>query len=279
MDFRFLLDKRRNLLHIGFQVEAQKLEPSHYDLLASEARTAVFIAVAKGDIPRESWFRLGRKLTTFGGYRTLLSWSGTMFEYLMPHLFLRNFENSLLAESAAGAVRIQETYCRTRRVPWGISEAAYSARDANLNYQYKAFGIPALGLSRIQPDDLVVAPYACALALMVDPRRATTNLRHMAERGWMGPYGFYESIDYATGRPVVVRAYMVHHQGMALLALANTLLGNSIQSRFHAEAAVLATELLLQERLPALVAETEAEEALPVEAEPARSMVEVGQES
>lgn len=279
MDFRFLLDRGTNLMHIGFNVEAETLDSSHYDLLASEARTAVFIGVAKGDLPRESWFRLGRKLTTYRGYRALLSWSGTMFEYLMPCLFLRNFEDSLLGASVAGAVRIQQLYCREKRYPWGVSEAAYNVRDAASNYQYRAFGIPVLGLAKIRPEDFVVAPYASMLALMVDPRGATTNLRQMAERGWTGRYGFYESIDYTGRRPVLVRAYMVHHQGMALLALANSLLNNVIQKRFHAEPMVLATQLLLQERLPALVADNEAEEHLKFEPEKARPMVEVGQES
>jgi hypothetical protein len=279
MDFRFLLDRGTNLMHIGFDVDAGKLDDSHYDLLASEARTAVFIGVAKGDLPCESWFRLGRKLTTYQGYRALLSWSGTMFEYLMPCLFLRNFEDSLLGASVAGAVRIQQLYCRAKGYPWGISEAAYNVRDASSNYQYRAFGVPVLGLAKISPEDYVVAPYASALALMVDPRGSTANLRQLAERGWSGRYGFYESIDYTGRKPVLVRAYMVHHQGMALLALANSLLNNVIQRRFHAEPMVLATQLLLQERLPALVAENEVEEHLKFEPERPRTMVEVGQES
>jgi cyclic beta-1,2-glucan synthetase len=273
MDFRFLLNASTNLIHIGFNVETGTLDDSHYDLLASEARTAVFVGVAKGDLPRESWFRLGRKLTTYQGHRALLSWSGTMFEYLMPCLFLRNFEDSLLGASVAGAVRIQQLYCRAKRFPWGVSEAAYNARDAASNYQYRAFGIPALGLSKMSPEDFVVAPYASMLALMVDPRGATANLRHMAERGWSGRYGFYESIDYIGRRPVLVRAYMVHHQGMALLALANSLLENVIQKRFHAEPMVLATQLLLQERLPALVADNEAEDQLQLAPEQPRPMV------
>jgi hypothetical protein len=202
-----------------------------------------------------------------------------MFEYLMPCLFLRNFEDSLLSASAAGAVRIQQLYCRAKRYPWGVSEAAYNARDASLNYQYRAFGIPVLGLSKMSPDDFVVAPYASMLALMVDPRGATANLRTMAEKGWSGRYGFYESIDYTGRRPVLVRAYMVHHQGMGLLALANSLLNNVIQRRFHAEPMVLATQLLLQERLPALIADNEPEERFKLAPARARPMVEVGQES
>lgn len=202
-----------------------------------------------------------------------------MFEYLMPSLFLRNFEDSLLAASAASAVRIQQLYCRDRRVPWGVSEAAHGARDAALNYQYRAFGVPVLGLSRMRPEDLVIAPYASMLALMVDPAGATKNLRNMADRGWRGRYGFFESIDYTGRRPVVVNAYMVHHQGMGLLALANSLLDQSIQRRFHADPIVLATELLLQERLPVLVEATEAEEGLRLAEEEPRPMIEVGQEA
>jgi hypothetical protein len=202
-----------------------------------------------------------------------------MFEYLMPCLFLRNFEDSLLGASAASAVRIQQLHCRARRLPWGISEAACNARDAESNYQYRAFGIPALGLAKMSREDVVVAPYASMLALMVDPRGATANLRRMAELGWSGRYGFYESVDYTGGRPVLVRSYMVHHQGMALLALANSLIDNVVQRRFHAEPMVHATQLLLQERLPALLADTEHEEPLKLEPELPRLMVEAGQES
>ena len=262
MDFRFLLDEDRMLMRIGFDVETETLDDSHYDLLASEARTAVFLAVAKGDFPREAWFRLGRRLCSYAGHRTLLSWSGTMFEYLMPALFLRTFEGSLLGESLMGAVRIQQAYCRAKGIPWGVSEAAHSTRDAARNYQYRAFGVPVMAAKRMEVRELVVAPYATMLALPVDPYRATLNLRNMVERGWLGAFGFFESIDYMGRDAEIVRAFMVHHQGMAFIALANALLDNPMPRRFHSDPMVLATELLLQERLPVIYEETPVEERL-----------------
>ncbi len=268
MDFAFLLDRRRNLLRIGWNAETGVLDDSSYDLLASEARTAVFVAIAQGHAPREAWFHLGRKLTYYRGHRTLISWSGTMFEYLMPALFMQTWAGTLLGESLRSVVRIQRLYARERRIPWGISESAHALRDGALNYQYRAFGVPSCGLDRILPDDLVVAPYATVLSLMVDPSAALENLRHLASRGWLAQYGFYEAIDFrrrARGprRVEVIRAFMVHHQGMSLLALANVLLDNSIQKLFHSDPAVLATELLLQERMPALAEATPPEEPFP----------------
>ena len=264
MDFRFLLDERRKLLRIGWNSETAELQSSYYDLLASEARTAVFVAIARGDAPREAWFHLGRKLTYYRGHRTLISWSGTMFEYLMPSLFMQTWGGTLLGESLRSVVRIQRMYARERRVPWGISESAHAGRDGSLNYQYRAFGVPSLGLDRILPDDLVIAPYATVLSLMVDPHAAIENLRHMESRGWLGRFGFYEAIDFRRRgrghrRAEVIRAFMVHHQGMSFLALANVLLGNVIQKLFHSDPSVLATELLLQERMPAM-AEAQAPE-------------------
>ncbi len=267
MDFGFLLDRDRMLMRIGYDVETGQLDDSRYDLLASEARTAVFLAVAKGDFPREAWFRLGRKLTTYRGCRTLLSWSGTMFEYLMPPLFLRTFEESLLAESQIGAVRIQQLYCRAMRVPWGVSEAAHSGRDEAQNYQYRAFGIPVMALQQLHRRDLVIAPYATLLALPIDRRRSLANLRAMAEREWLGDYGFFDSIDFMGRKPVVVRSFMAHHQGMAFTALANALLSNPMPRRFHSEPMVLATELLLQERLPAMIDEHPSEDPAPAPSE------------
>ena len=264
MDFRFLLDERRKLLRIGWNAETGTLADSSYDLLASEARTSVFVAIARGDAPREAWFHLGRKLTYYRGHRTLLSWSGTMFEYLMPALFMQTWPGTLLGESLASVVRIQRLYARERRVPWGISESAHAGRDGALNYQYRAFGVPCCGLDRILPDDLVIAPYATVLSLMVDPQAAIENLQHMRARGWFGRYGFYEAIDFRRQRRPnrrfeIIRAFMAHHQGMSFLALANALLGNPIQKLFHSDPAVLATELLLQERMPSM-AEAEAPE-------------------
>jgi cyclic beta-1,2-glucan glucanotransferase len=251
MDFAFLFDKRRNLLRIGWDADSEKAEQAHYDVLASEARSTVFVAIAKGDIPRDAWFRLQRKLTSYHGYRTLLSWSGTMFEYLMPCLYMKAYGHTLLAESLNTAVRVQQRYGRERNVPWGISESACGTRDHALNYQYRAFGVPVLAANPKLPEGLVVAPYATMLAAMVDQAAASQNLHVMASLGWMGRYGFYESMDY-TLRPTLVRMYMVHHQAMGLMALSNALLGSPMQTRFHADPLVVATEYLLQERLPTL---------------------------
>jgi cyclic beta-1,2-glucan synthetase len=270
MNFAFLFDRRRKLLRIGYDVTTGALDDSYYDLLASEARMAVFTGIAKGDIPREAWFHLGRKLTCYRGQRTLMSWGGTLFEYLMPSLYMKTHAHTLLAESLLGAVRIQQLYCAERRLPWGVSEAAFRARNGG-QYQYQAFGVPVLGAKRRQEEEIVIAPYAGVLALQVDRAAATDNLRQMASRGWIARYGFYESVDYMVDRAgCVVQAFMAHHQGMALMALCNTLRGGVMQERFHAEPMVLATEFLLQERVPALPA-AEEEPALPAPAQhPAR---------
>jgi cyclic beta-1,2-glucan synthetase len=264
MDFGFLFDENRQLLRIGYNVDAEKGDQSYYDLLASEARTSVFLAIAKGDIPRETWLRLGRKLTAYRDHVTLLAWSGTMFEYLMPQLFLRSYAGTLLDRALRAAVRIQEAYGQERGVPWGISEAAHAERDQRGQYQYYAFGVPPLSASGgemtasgEQANRLVIAPYASMLALMIDPARATANLRVMAANGWWTRHGFFESIDYshasAHGFPEVVRCFMAHHQGMALLAIDNALLGNRMQERFHHDPLIQSTEFLLEERMPVLV--------------------------
>ncbi len=269
MDFRFLFDSSRQLLRIGCDAATGRLDESCYDLLASEARTALFFAIAKGDAPCESWFRLGRKLVMAEGERTLLSWSGTMFEYLMPLLFMKNYPGTLVAESCAAMVRIQRRHGRRRRTPWGISESAYRARDSAGNYQYRAFGVPGIAMQTGSAERLVVAPYATMLALMVDRASATENLRSMAARRWLGRFGFYEAVEFSgrrldgRARTEVIRSYMVHHQGMSLLSLANVLLEDSQRMRFHADPLVRATELLLQERVPAMV-EGEALETPPV---------------
>ena len=265
MDFRFLFDAQKKLLRIGWDAETGCASEFCYDLLASEARTAVFLAIAKGDIPREAWFRLGRKLTAYRNRRTLLSWSGTMFEYLMPGLYMRGFANTLLDRAVRGAVAIQQLYAAERKVPWGISEAAHAARDSQMQYQYRAFGIPALSADFHRTETLVLAPYASMLALMTDPRAAASNLRSLAAQGSLGRYGFFESIDYSAGGangPELIRCFMAHHQGMGLLAIDNALLGGRMQERFHLDPQVQATEFLLQERMPALVeALTDAEDA------------------
>jgi len=264
-DFSFLFDPRRKLLRVGYEAEREQLDEACYGLLASEARLAVFFAIAKRDIPYQAWFHLGRTLTSFRSHRTLLSWSGTMFEYTMPLLFMKTPENTLLGASVKRAVRIQQAYGRERRVPWGVSEAAYSAYDDCQGRRYQAFGIPALAMKKMRASDLVIAPYATLLALTIDPMAALGNLLLMASKNWLGRFGYYESIDCrpraADGvtRPVVVPVFMAHHQGMSLIALGNALFDNVMQHRFHAEAMVATAELLLQEKVPTIVPERRAD--------------------
>ena len=270
MDFSFLFDVERKLFTIGYNVTASRADDSYYDLLASEARLASFVGIAKGDVPQEHWFRMGRALTKVDGGRALISWTGTMFEYLMPLLVMRNYPNTLLYETCKTIVGRQIEYGDERGVPWGISEAAYNVRDLHLNYQYGPFGVPGLGLKRGLIEDLVVAPYATMLAVAVDPGAAMKNLRRLQREGALGPYGFYESIDYTAERlpegqkSVLIRAFMTHHQGMSLISLANILQEDLFERRFHSDPSVQATELLLQERIPVGVpaAHPRAEEVL-----------------
>ena len=256
MDQSFLYDSARHLMSIGYNADERRLDPGYYDLLASEARLGSFVAIAQGQASQQSWFALGRLLTTAGGAPVLLSWSGSMFEYLMPMLVMPSYENTLLDQSAHAAVRRQIDYGRQRGVPWGISESGYNATDAALNYQYRAFGVPGLGLKRGLAEDLVVAPYASAMALMVAPAAACANLQRLAAEGAAGTFGLHEAIDYTPSRlprgqsSVVVRSFMAHHLGMSLLALARHLLGPLMQQRFEAEPQVQATLLLLHERVP-----------------------------
>ena len=258
MDFRFLYHPRKKVLSVGYEIATGRLEPSYYDLLASEARTAVFVAIAKGDIPQEAWFHLGRTHTLTRGERILLSWTGTMFEYLMPALWMRHHTDTIMEKSLRAVVRVQQQHGSRKGVPWGISECA-SAGAQGEPQGYAAFGIAALSLKRQDSDSLVIAPYASQLALMVNPAAALKNLRQMEEYGWSGRYGFYEAIDYTGRGAEVVHSWMAHHEGMALLAICNLLFDNPIQHYFHAEPQVLATELLLNERLPAAVAAEEGE--------------------
>ncbi|MGE0865243.1 MAG: glucoamylase family protein, partial [Vicinamibacterales bacterium] len=264
MDFSFLYDRKRRLFAIGFRLAdslgAARLDTSYYDLLASEARLASFIAIAKGDVPEVHWFRLGRLITSVHGAPVLLSWSATLFEYLMPLLLMRSYPETLLDASCRMAVRRQIDYGAARGTPWGISESAYTAVDRHGNYQYKAFGVPGLGLKRGLGDELVIAPYATALAVLVDPARSARNLRRLADAGFFGDYGFYEAIDYTNrsggGGPhqashgVVVPAFFAHHAGMSLVAIANAITRDRMVERFHTDPRVRATELLLQERIP-----------------------------
>ncbi len=256
MDYKLLFDAKRQLFHIGFQVETATLDDAYYDLLASEARIASFLAIAKGDIEEKHWFRLGRQLTQSGDMRALLSWSGTMFEYLMPLLVMRNYPGTLLDETYMGVVKRQQDYGAETGLPWGVSESGFNARDQQFNYQYLAFGTPGLGLKRGLAADRVVAPYATVLALMVDPAGAMRNITLLKSKGMENKYGMYEALDYTTERVprgekfAIVRSVMAHHQGMSLLSIDNVLQNNIMQERFHAEPMVRATELLLQERLP-----------------------------
>jgi cyclic beta-1,2-glucan synthetase len=256
MEFGFLFDKERQLLSIGFRNADSKLDSNCYDLLASEARLASFFAIAKGDIPASHWFRLGRAATPVAGGAALVSWSGSMFEYLMPPLVMRAPAGSLLEETDRLVVRRQIEYGAKLGLPWGVSESAYNARDVELTYQYSNFGVPGLGLKRGLGENHVVAPYATGLAAMVAPSRAVNNLNRMIELGVRGRYGFYEAIDFTPTRVkegdslAIVRSFMAHHQGMTIVAIANALLGGAFRERFHAEPIIRATELLLQERVP-----------------------------
>ncbi|MCX5831643.1 MAG: cyclic beta 1-2 glucan synthetase [Deltaproteobacteria bacterium] len=262
MEYGFLYDEVRHLLAIGYNVGERRRDESYYDLLASEARFCTFIAIAQGQLPQESWFALGRLLTAAGGEQVLLSWSGSMFEYLMPLLLMPTYEHTLLDQTCKGIVARQIEYGKKRKVPWGSSESGYNAIDVHLNYQYRAFGVPGLGLKRGLAEDLVIAPYASALALMVAPEEACLNLERLAAEGLAGPYGFYEAIDYTPSRlprgqsSAVVRSFMAHHQGMSFLSLAYVLLDCPMQKRFEAEPMFQATMLLLQERIPKATAFT-----------------------
>ena len=259
MDYSFLYDKGRQLLTIGYSVGDRRRDASFYDLLASEARFCSFVGIAQGQLPKENWFALGRMLTNPGGDPVLLAWDGSMFEYLMPLLVMPNYENTLLDQTYKAAVKRQIAYGEKRGVPWGISESGYNIIDGHLNYQYRAFGVPGLGLKRGLGDDLVVAPYASALALMIAPREACENLQRLAGKGMMGSYGFYEALDYTASRlpagqvSVAVRSFMAHHQGMSLLALAHLLLNRPMQKRFESEPMFQSATLLLQERIPKAV--------------------------
>ncbi|MDT7042203.1 GH36-type glycosyl hydrolase domain-containing protein [Candidatus Nitronereus thalassa] len=256
MDFEFLYDSSCGLLNIGYDVGERRRDPSWYDLLASEARLASFLLIAQGQVPQKHWFLLGRQLTSYGGDVSLISWSGSMFEYLMPQLIMPSHENTLLGKTCKAAVSRQIEYGRQRMVPWGISESCYNATDMHHVYQYRAFGVPGLGFKRGLGDDLVIAPYASALALTVMPREACRNLQTLAANGFRGMYGFYEAVDYTPSRVprgkdhAIVRTFMAHHQGMSLLAFAHVLLDRPMQRRFMSAPLVQATELLLQERVP-----------------------------
>lgn len=255
MDFAFLLNRRRKLMSVGFDAGTRQLQAACYDLLGTESRTAVFVAVAKGDVPQQSWFRLGRAHTLDQGRPVMLSWTGTLFEYLMPSLWMHSYPGTLLERSRVAAVRSQQAYAASKGVPWGISESAHTPLDESGNYQYHAFGLPQLAQHKSEVKNLVISPYSTFLALASDPSGAIRNLHKMSEMGWVGEYGFYESADYGATRHrfwqhsyELVRCWMAHHQGMSLLAVANFLKRNVVQDWFHSDPRVQATELLLQEK-------------------------------
>jgi cyclic beta-1,2-glucan synthetase len=260
MDFSFLLDPDKKLLSIGFSVATNRLDTNCYDLLASEARLASLFAIAKGDVETRHWFRLGRPATPIGTGSALISWSGSMFEYLMPSLVLRAPEGSVLEQTTRLVVGRQRAYAAALGIPWGISESSYNARDLEMTYQYSNFGVPGLGLKRGLSENRVIAPYATGLAAMVDPVAAVENYTQLANIGAEGRFGFYEAVDFTPSRlpanedHAIVRSFMAHHQGMTITAIANTLQNGRLRDRFHAEPMIQGAELLLQERIPRDVA-------------------------
>ncbi len=260
MDFRFLLDTEKELLSIGFSVAANRLDSNCYDLLASEARLASLFAIAKGDVETRHWFHLGRAASPMGSGSVLISWSGSMFEYLMPSLVMQAPVGSVLEQTTRLVVSRQRTYAAALEIPWGISESAYNARDLEMNYQYSNFGVPGLGLKRGLSENIVVAPYATGLAVMIDPVAAVENYAKLARLGAEGKFGFYEAVDFTPARlpsnesHTIVRSFMAHHQGMTITAIANSLQNGRLRNRFHAEPMIQAAELLLQERIPRDVA-------------------------
>lgn len=256
MDFKPLYHKQKKLFSIGYNLTEQRLDNSYYDLLASEARQASLIAIAKGDVPEEHWFKLARPLTRIEGNRCLVSWSGTMFEFLMPLIIFKNYSGTLMHESNKSVVEIQRLYTKKSQTPWGISESGFFSFDIQNNYQYKAFGVPGLGLKRGLSKDMVISPYSTFMALVVDYAKSIKNLRLMLNKGFNGLYGLYEAIDYTSKRVPynkeysLVKSYMAHHQGMSLVSLDNLLSDNIMQKRFHKEPIIRSIEILLQEQAP-----------------------------
>ena len=255
MLFKPLYDAKKQLFSIGYSTREKKLTRSYYDLLASEARQTSFIAIARNEVPASHWFRLGRTLTVMDGYKGLVSWTGTMFEYLMPLLIMKSYKNTLLDETCSFAVRNQKKYGMQMGIPWGTSESGYHSLGKNLDYKYRAFGVPWLGLKRGLVGNAVVAPYATFLALMVDPESALKNISHLKADGLEGDYGFYEAADYApksllNKKNAIVMSFMAHHEGMSLLAIDNYLNKNIMQKRFHSNPTVRSARLLLQEKNP-----------------------------
>ncbi len=254
MDFSLVYDDPRTLITIGFDAAKEAASEHHYDLLASEARAAVFAGVAKGEIPQECWFHLDRSHVHYKGSTVLQSWTGTMFEYLMPSLWMKSSPGTLLDKNMRSAVAAQQKYARRFRIPWGISESGCSLLSGDGHYHYFAFGIPALALHRPDEDRVVISPYSTFMSLMTGSYDALKNLQRLKKLGGVGAYGFYEALDYGPKMTLnrkkftLVRSWMAHHQGMCLLSVANVLCDSSIQRRFHAEPQVAATERILHER-------------------------------
>ena len=259
MDFAFLYNRQRKLLSIGYTKSANRLESACYDLMASEARLATFVAIAKGDIPQASWFNLGRGQTEFENDRVLISWAGSLFEYLMPNLWMRAYPNTLLHASARAAIKFHANMDVLKDHPWGISEAAFSDRDPNRLFQYEGFGAPGLALRRYTMQRWLISPYSTFLCLGIETQAALKNIYGMKDRNWLGNYGFYESAEVKVNGPSesaadrITRCWMAHHQGMILLAISNLLTGSTMHQRFHAVPMVTATERLLHEKMPAEV--------------------------
>jgi cyclic beta-1,2-glucan synthetase len=278
VDFASLFDAKKKALSVGYQVEEQRLPPYYYDLLPSEARAATFVAIAKGDIPQESWLFLERRYASYEGDRVLLSWTGTMFEYLMPMLWMKTYPNTILDETTQTAVRAQKKFADSKSVPWGISESSCAKLSVDEHYHYQAFGVPGLAISPEKSEDLVISPYSTFLALLADAKSATENIGKLETMGMLGPYGFYEAVDFTASRVKagssfeIVRCWLAHHQGMSLMAVANVLCNASSQRRFHAEPMVAATERLLHEkaqRMPTLeTPQSEPENSAAEEASP-----------
>lgn len=249
IDFRFLIDPGRRILSIGFDVRRQQLLEACYDMVASEARVATFLAIARGHLPQQGWFKLGRSHAYAYGQFVLYSWTGTMFEYLMPALWMQSYPGTLIAQTQDAAVRVQQGFAHSRGLPWGISESGNARMDDARHYQYQAFGIPDVALSLEATAGPVISPYSSFLALGSDPHESLRNLRRMESAKWVGPFGYYEAADYTESlrAPVLVREWMAHHQGMSLLAVTNILRDNVVQRWFHENPLVQATELLLHE--------------------------------
>ncbi|MBW6466612.1 MAG: hypothetical protein K0B06_08925 [Brevefilum sp.] len=256
MEFNFLYDEQREVFFLGYQLESGRMDQNHYDLLASEARTASLFAIAQNQVPRSHWLHLARPFTSISGIPTLISWNGSMFEYLMPNLFTSTYQGTLLDETSKGAVQAQIDYGKKNKVPWGISESSYYMFDQAENYQYKGFGVPSLGRKRGLANDLVISPYASLLAINVKPRAVLRNIQALKKEGALGHFGFYESIDYTKSRlPIgqdkaIIKSYMAHHQGMIMVAFGNFLNTRRTVDRVHSDPRIMTTELLLQEQIP-----------------------------